>query len=270
MDLVASQDQLVKNLDSAHAGMLENITKNWAVIEKVSANFGKSQSQFIDNMLTVSHPTPYRNIRQIMAEINKSKSALVESHFNKRKKEIEIKMMCRTLKNEKDELKREMIEVEIAELKSQIDSINYYVKGAIRKVKNYLDQYNAIVSEVGELDEKKFEEEEEKYHIKKAFEQALCAARSRGGIIDEGNHIYLMQIGINGAMAQTYISQFLLKETQLIQSGKPVSHLAVLNFLEEMYQSFKGSAVQYSKFKHMTLKNETALLNDETGQRKPK
>lgn len=238
--------------------MLENIAEKFPAIEKATSNFKKTQSQFMDNMLTVSHPTELRNARQILAEIEKSRMALDEAYFGIEKKKITIKVRQRFIDysevNPTDEFELELAKVEIAELESQIKNSMGYVEGAIRKINAYMNQYNAILKSVGkeEFTEQDFEEDEERYHIMKMFEQALCAARAHGGIMDEGNQIYAHQIGINGTMAQTEIERYLNVEVDLISKGLEPAHEMTVKWLKAMYEKYKGSAKKYAQLKGMT------------------
>lgn len=245
--------------DHEHKTMLKEIKENLPMISKVKSNFCKTQSQFMDNMLTVSNTTPLRNMRQISAEVTRSISALKEAYFKTEKDKTKIKIK----ELEASKLTgphKELILIEIEEIKSRIIESNNYVNGAIRKIKNYIDQHNSIKDKFGDINERDFEKEEEKYHIQKAFEQALVAARSRNGIIDEGNHIYLMQIGINGAIAQRFITDLLKSESDIISEGKIPSHKLILNFLEEMSDFFKGCSMKYSDEKGMTTENKSAMI----------
>jgi len=112
-------ENIKKTVDKQHKIMLSEIQNNLPQIERLSLNFGKSQSQFMDNMLTTSHPTPIRNIRQILAEINKSLEALKEVYYKNKKEEIEIKKLQRQLDIEKDDLELELIEITIEEIKQK-------------------------------------------------------------------------------------------------------------------------------------------------------
>lgn len=261
-------ENIKKEVDITHKNLMTSISSNLPQINQLSLNFGKTQSQFMDNMLTVSHPTPVRNIRQILAEINKSLEALKEAYYKNKKLEVEIKILERDKLSETDELEKELTEVEIQEKISKLETSKKYVYGAIRKVNNYIEQYKNILKEldVESVDEIDFEKEEEKFHIKKAFEQALNAARSHNGRIDEGNQIYLTQIGINGTLAQKNVSGYLIWEEEQIRNGKSISASDQWDFLEKMYEQFKGSAEQYAKHKGMNLKTEQALLT--TGDKK--
>ena len=106
------------------------------------------------------------------------------------------------------------------------------------------------------------EKEEEKYHIMKAFEQGLCAARSHQGWIDEGNQIYFTQIGINGSQAQKEMTLFLQEENKKLNSDVMPTHEDQLLWLNSMYEKFKGCSIEYAKSKGMSVVSEIALLKE--------
>ena len=256
-------DKIKTKLDSTHEVMLNEIQVHLPQIEILSSNFGKTQSQFMDNMLTTSHPTPIRNVRQILAEINKSLEALKEAHFKNKKKEIEIAILERDILKENDDLKYELKQVEIDEKKTQLESGSKYVQGAIRKINNYTIQYNNILKEIGIdfIDEIDFEKEEEEYHIKKAFEQGLNCARTNGRI-DEGNQIYLTQLGINGTVAQKCVQGYLMWEEEQLRNNKELTAKNQWQFLDEMYEKFNGSSIKYSEKKGMLLNNNKSMIEN--------
>lgn len=236
-----------------HTEMLEVIRAGVPEIVRANSLFGKTQSQFMDNMLTVSKPTPIRNLRQILAEMNRTNDALKEAYIKCKRREIERKIALRD--SEKlTGLEQELKQLEAFELESQIESTKLYISGAIRKLTNYQIQYNSILESIGvkTFNEIDFEAEEERYHIMTAFEQGLTAARSRNGIIDEGNLIYLSQIGINGAVAQRCVQALLQIEAEIFKTGHEPSYLIQLNFLNDMAKKFKGCSAALAKHKGQT------------------
>ncbi len=243
----------IVNYMPEHSQMLGVIKTDLPEITRSTSFFGKTQSQFMDNIMTVSHPTPIRNLRQILAEIQASQNGLKEAYFKSARKEVELKMKMRELEAEKDELKRDMISIDIAEIQSGLESSKMYLSGAIRKVTNYVEQYNAILKahNLEDFNEAEFEKEEEKYHIMKAFDQAMCAARAHGGVIDEGNMIYFTQLGINGSAAQSQVFQYLGSEGQIIQQGAQPSFDMYAQFLENMASMFAGCSEKVAKIKGM-------------------
>jgi hypothetical protein len=261
LELDNSFNQLVAIMPE-HNEMMAVIKESLPEIQRSTSLFFKTQSQFMDSMLTVSHNTPLRNIRQILAEMNQVREAIKEAVIKLKKKEIELKMKHRDLANEKDELKGDLLEVEILEIQSNADSTRGYISGAIRKLTNYTEQYNSIIAKhnIKDFTEEDFEKEEERYHIMKAFEQGLCSARSHGGTIDEGNHIYFSQIGINGYHAQVEVDNYLKTERDLLSKNIVPSHAMYIAFLNNMADHFAGSAEAYAKSKGMATMTKTALI----------
>jgi len=252
---------LNKDLPVRYKTMLTEISEYYPVITKATRNFNKSQSQFMNNMLTVSHPTELRNLRQILAQLNRAKMALDEAYFKVEKKKIRIKQKQLKLEAEPDELKQEYLEIEIMQMESQLESSMGSVEGCVRKVSGYVTQYKHILKEKGieEMTEADFEADEERYHIMKMFEQGLCAARSRQGVIDEGNHIYCYQIGISGTAAQMEVSVFLSAEGEMVKAGKMPTHEHTWKWMNEMADKYSGSAEKFCQLKGMELLQEGAL-----------
>lgn len=250
-----------------YAGMLTVLSDSLPAIKASSENFHKTQSQFMDNMLTVSHPTPLRNVRQILAEINKTELALKEAYIKVYKKEIEIQIKRRELDAETDELKQKLIQLDMLELSTHLEATKSAVGGAIRRITHYTEQYNSILNKhnLHNFTEEDFENEEEKYHIMKAFDQGVTAARTRpDASIDEGNMIYLTQIGINGAHAQLRVTEYLQAEKQLLAQGKAPTHGAYLSFLDRCAQEFAGCSKQFAEVKGLSL-SKVAMLGVKDG-----
>lgn len=272
LDLDLSENKMVSDIQQympEHSEMLEFIEKELPEVTREISLFGKSQSQFMDNQLTVSHLTPRRNIRQILAECNSTLAAYREAFINCEKKQIEVEILKRDLLNESDDLKKRLIELDIAEKLNELENTKNYVSGAIRKLTNYFEQLESIKSKYGieEFSEADFEAEEELYHISKAFQQGICAARARGGLggagIDEGNMIYFEELGISGALANKLVQNFFKEEDKLIKANKHPTEIynEYLKFINEVTAFFKGSHQILATYKGMTGKiTEKALL----------
>lgn len=261
-DLIKKDSFALISRDKEYQLMAKELQQNLPMIRDACSHFGKNQSQFMDNFLTISHPTPLRNCRQILAEMNKLLEAMNEAYYSISKKKIKIKKLQKKLISKKDSLDKEEIELEIYHETASINTTMLYVEGALRAITNYREQYTQILNNAGysDISEIDFETEEEKYHIMKAFEQALCAARSRGGIIDEGNHIYFSQLGVNGAMAQNFISKYLDMEQQALKNNSIIDAKFQQGFLKEMADYFKGCSEKVAEYKGQALKTEKALL----------
>ena len=174
--------------------MLTNIQAKMPAVARDTSNFHKSHSQFMQVTLDITAITPIRSIKHTLAEIDKTRSALQEAYISTRKKEVELKKKEAELVKCTDTLDSEMIEIEILELHGQLEGTQNAVNGALRKMNFCVNQHKQLLESIGrtEITEEDYEREESRYHIMTCMKQALSAARSRNGMIDEGNLIYLI------------------------------------------------------------------------------
>lgn len=262
-----------------HKQMLEVIKSSLPEVQRATAAVGgKTQSQFMDNMMTVSNNTPGRNLRQILAQMVQTRQAIKEANYNLQKKELEAAVKREEAEASASPAKKALLIKEAEQLEEASEDTKIYLSGAVRTLANYTVQYNNIMTKFPHMKdwaEADFEKDEERHHIMKAFEQALCAARSHGGVIDEGNHIYLAQIGINGGHAQFEITQFLSVERQMLEGhpGDPAkgiaprapiapTHEMYIAFLNNMADHFLGSAEAYAASKGMKTSTDLAMIQE--------
>ena len=256
-DLISNEEYST----ASYLKMIQKIDDSMPVILEGQQNFFKTQSQFMDRMLTISHPTPLRNLRQILAEIQKSKMALEHAYLKNKKRRIRIKQKQQKIEQISDPIEKELIEVEISENRINISDTEKYMAGALRKIAAYVEQYESILARTGKnsFSEEDFEMEECRYHVGKAFEQALTAARSRGGVIDEGNHIYLQQIGVNGAIAQAEITAYLHQENEMIKAGVAPTHKMTTEWIEAIMDRYSTAPAGYAHRRGIKLIDKEAL-----------
>jgi len=259
MDLVKSE--FTKEVSVQYKGMLSDIAEYYPKIEKDTRNFCKTQSQFMDTMMTVHQPTPLRSLRQILAEVTNSKMALNEAYFKSRKAKIELEKKQRKMEACEDPLDKQIMMIEIEEAIANTEMSRGYVEGAIRRVHAYLEQYKNLLQKYGkdEFTEEDFEEDEARYHVMTAFDQALCAARARGGVIDEGNQIYFYQIGVNGGAAQYELAMYLASEGRMFEAGQLPTHEMTTEWLEAMGRKYAFAAQDFAARKGMQLVSTTSL-----------
>ena len=243
--------------------MLENINKTLPAIKQSSSNFYKSHSQFMGVMLDVTAITPIRSVKHTLAELDKTRMALEEAQLKMMKKDIELRQKEKKLNDGeyKDDLERELLETEILEVKVNMNNIQNSVSGAIRKMNFFTNQYKSILKKLGKDDitEEEYEKEESRYHVMTCLKQALNAARARGGVIDEGNLIYLFDMGINSAQAQAEIYAYLKMENTLMEQGKAPTHEMTMHWLEACADKFSGDAEKFAERRGFKLYDEESL-----------
>ena len=264
-----SKDLIIREISNSplvkkeYKEMLTNIRSTLPAIKKTSSNFYKSHSQFMGVMLDVTAITPVRSVKHTLAEIDKTRMALEEAHLKMMKKDIELRQKEKELNKAeyKDELERELLETEILEIKVNMNNIQNSITGAIRKMSFFTNQYKSILKKIGKDDitEEEYEKEESRYHVMTCMKQALNAARARGGVIDEGNLIYLFDMGINSAQAQAEIYAYLKMENEMMDKGQAPTHEMTMQWLEACADKFQGDAVKFAERRGFTLYDEESL-----------
>ena len=246
-----------------YKGMLKNISTNLPAIKKSSSNFYKSHSQFMGVMLDVTAITPIRSIKHTLAELDKTRMALEEAHLKMMKKDIELRAKEKKLDDGdyKDDFEKETLGVEILEIKVNMNNIQNSITGAVRKMSFFTTQYNSILKKLGKDDitEEEYEKEESRYHVMTCMKQALNAARARGGVIDEGNLIYLFDMGINSAQAQAEVYAYLEMENKMMAEGKAPTHEMTMKWLEACADKFSSDAEKFAERRGFKLYDEDSL-----------
>ena len=266
---MSSKDLVIQKLSNSplvkkeYKQMLTNINSSLPAIKKSSQNFYKSHSQFMGVMLDVTAITPIRSVKHTLAELDKTRMALEEAQLKMMKKDIELRKKEKELEDGKynDQFERETLETEILEIKVNMSNIQNSISGAIRKMNFFTNQYKSILKKLGKEDitEEEYEKEESNYHVMTCMKQALNAARSRGGVIDEGNLIYLFDMGINSAQAQAEIYAYLKMENDMMAQGKAPTHEMTMQWLEACATKFSKDAEAFAERRGFKLYDEESL-----------
>ena len=266
---MSNKDLIIKEISNSplvkkeYKAMLNNIHTTLPAIKQSSSNFYKSHSQFMGVMLDVTAITPIRSVKHTLAEIDKTRMALEEAHLKMKKKDIELREKEHKLKTDLDmtEFEKELLETEILEIQVNMNNIQNSITGAIRKMNFFTNQYKSILKKLGkdDISEEEYEKEESNYHVMTCMKQALNAARARGGVIDEGNLIYLFDMGINSAQAQAEIYAYLKMENDMMENGKAPTHEMTMQWLEACANKFSQDANKFAERRGFKLYDEESL-----------
>lgn len=248
-------------LPKPYHAMVGEINNSLPRAMAASQVFFKSHSQFMTATVDITAVTPLRVIKHTLAEIERTRAALNEAYYNcKRYRVQSAQKRCQA--SESKGYAADLLAIDAEELEARHRSTINYVGGAIRKLAALLAQYNNLMSKLGvdEITEEDFERDEARYHIMTAMKQALTAARARDGLIDEGNHIYLFDIGISGAQAQAEVTAYLALEDEMISNGKAPTHATTVRWLEACADKWAEEPKKWVESKGMSLYNANALL----------
>lgn len=253
-----------------YKGMLEHINANLPAISRDSQNFYKSASQFKNVTLDVTDLTPMGSLKHILAVIDRTRMALEEAHISVRRKQVELKKKTLEYDNAEDGYEKELLWIDIVEINNHLNNAENSVKGALRKLSFFTTQYQAIMEKLGkeEITEEDYELNESRHHIMTAMKQALCAARTRGGVIDEGNHIYLFDMGINGAVAQAEVFAFLQAEQEMLAKGQEPTQELTMKWLEACADKFADCGKNFAELRGFIPLDKKSLAKEITNDKK--
>ena len=256
-------ERTLEALPAQYSPMLSKIDAVLPLAKVDTENFNKSSSQFKGATLDVVDLTPINSAKHLLAVIQQTRQALEEASITLRRKQVELKRKELDLMASEGTDTDELV-IDIDELKMHITNIEASGRGAVRRLANALDQYQSILTALGKdhLTELDYENDQARYHIMTAFNQALTAARARGGMIDEGNHIYLFQLGINGAVAQREITALLEAEQEALNEGVAPSHEGIVRWLNLVADKFEKAPEQYAAQRNMQVLTPSITLEN--------
>jgi hypothetical protein len=247
--------------------MVERIEEKMPAMMRDSDNFYKSHSQYMYALLDVTAITPIRRVKHILAEVARTKGALEEGTIGLKRAEIDLRELEEKL--EADEFDspydRERCELDIIQAQIGLKNARNGINGAIRKLSYFTTQYQAILDMLGKdhITEEDYEREEDRYHIMTCMKQALISARPRGGVIDEGNNIYLFDLGLPAAEAQQEVFRYLKWENSQLEKGITPTHEDTMRWLQLCADKFAGHAQRNADMRGWQLYDDKSVFYGE-------
>lgn len=231
--------------------------------ENAARVFHKSHSQFQYATIDNNCVTPIRAMVQVLAKINHTRRAIAEASFKVRKTKFRIERLTERMNAEASCIEKELISCELDRARYQNEEVLKTIAGAVRKLSALLTQHKSIGESIGDgaISEEDYERDEARFHIMTAMKQALIAARARGGVIDEGNQIYLFDIGINGAQAQAEVSAYLDMEAELLNRGMAPTHEMTVRWLEACADKWQHCPSEWAGRRGIKLLDHCSLLS---------
>lgn len=260
MDLTVIQQAIVRS--EPYSEMLQVVEERLPAMERNMEAFNKSSSQLKTVTLDVTDLTPISTARRLLATIQRTQLALEEAGIRYRKAKLKLDKIESRIESGKYDCLTS-ITIRRDKYATKLKHIEASARGAIRKITFLIKQHDGIMQALGvdAITEEMYEADQVRYHIMTAFSQALTAARSRGGTIDEGNHIYLFQLGINGMAAQQRVNDLLNKEAELLRDGKEPPHDMVVNWLNACADYYAEAPQRFTEARCLTTQDKNLLVD---------
>jgi len=223
---------------------------NEAAVEKVSQYlpeldiktkaFGSQNSQTTLTMMSLTMlggQSPYRMLRQILAEVEKRKGALSESQVTHAKFVREIEK----LEDQTDD------PVQAARYRKacvSITTLEGKINGSFADIATLIDAYNNIKETRGisdEWDEVAFESAEKKHHVRRCFEM-MYRNMLDGGRISTSTIEYMQQFGVHPQVCEKEARGYIAFTEDRIAQGEIPHANDLEEFLDEMGEKYwKGA-----------------------------
>ena len=233
-DLLATTTGFLVQSNNINAHAVEKVNRYLPELDEKTKAFDRKNSQTTLAMMTLTMMTgqsPYRMMRQIMAEVEKRKGALAEAQVNHAKhlKEIE------RLEDSDDPLLQAKYRQKCVGLSTMEQKIN----GSFKDIATLIDAYNNIKEAHGidEWDEVAFEKEEKNHHVRRAFE-LMYRNLFNTGRSSESTVEYCQQFGLHPQVCMTEVQGYLQYTAERIQNQDYPHANDLEEFLDEMAEKY--------------------------------
>ena len=217
---------------------VEKVNRYLPELEEKTRAFDRNNSQSTLAFMTLTMlngQSPYRMMRQIMAEVEKRKGALVEAQVKHARvlKEIE------KLQDSEDTVLQAKYRQKCVNIVTMESKIN----GSFKDIATLIDAYNNIKEKNGieEWDEVAFEKEEKKHHVRRGFE-LMYRNLLDGGRASTSTIEYCQQYGVHPQVCLTEVSGYLQFTTERIANDDLPHANDLEDFLDEMADKYHLNA----------------------------
>lgn len=240
-------------------GRMNYIVENLSSVNQKMYVFCKRNTQTMAKLMTLTmlYPagSPYKQLQQILAEIENRQMAITENIFNLKEKQLEIKELKIHLEKlkeryeqETDPYKKALLSVQIEKLQTKIQKtyVNIansfsYLEAALKELGLFLEMYEEIKRNNNipdDWDEEDLEREEVRTNIKNAFRLAVRDMLSTG-MLNVATSEYFEQFGISPIEGLDEVTKFLTHAQEKIANGENVDYDEFYDWLESMAVKYK-------------------------------
>ena len=206
-------------------------------VDRANKSLGRSKTQHQQQLqtLTMISSSPYRRIRQCLAQIESRRQALESAAKGYKKNLIRIKKWEE--KGDQESLDK------ISQVLYEQERNKQYVEGALKEMAVYIEAMKDIKQSHNIPDdwtEEDAELDEPRHHLWQSFMQSYRDMMMHGRI-SQGNAEYLTSYGAHLQVAKRLIENYIVKCEAMIDEGQlpTVSHL--FEFLDNMVAMFLDS-----------------------------
>lgn len=242
MSKIVKKENFKFNLNTSNeinSKAVEKVNNYLPEIQEKLKFFDRKNSQVSLSLMTLTMlngQSPYRLLRQVMCEIERRKDALFSAQVSHAEVIKQIEKLEST--DNRDSVK----EAKYRQKCEMLPSLESKINGAFKDVAVLIDQYNNIKEKnnIDEWDEKAFEEEEKRHHVRRGFElmyrNLLVGSRAAASTIE-----YLQQYGVHPQICLAEVSGYVNYITERIKNGEKIHSNDLEDFLDSMADKYKDN-----------------------------
>lgn len=245
---IATRSATEKNLAEFHVfteTKLAKIADMMPEINRATRSFGRSKTQTTNRLMTLTmlaDASPYRAIRQCLAQIEKKRGAVKENRFKLLKDKVNLEKLQSEWQNEDDIFEKQLKEIEIEQLIANIGDTMLYIEGALKSIASFQSSYFQICKNKNipeDWDERDMERAEIEHHLRIAFLHAYRDVMAHGRL-GMGTLEYLQQFGVHPQTAQAIVKGYVNATANQLDGTKPTPEYENLEvFLDGCVNQFK-------------------------------
>jgi len=241
-DLEKAYRHVSSGLDTMTPDKLAKISERMGEVDRANKTLGRSNTQTTNQLMTLTMLTdsPYRRLRQCLAQIEDRRKAIESAYFRARKNEIYIKKWEKEVADG-----NELSAVKLEECLYETERNKIYLDGAFKELAVFQEAYEEIRINNDipvNWDEMDAERDEIRHHIRQVFRQGHRDMILQGRI-SQGNAEYFEQYGIHLQVAQKIIGNYIAFCDDMIEKGHMPKVTHLYEFLDDMVEQF-GDAHQ--------------------------
>jgi len=225
-----------------------------------SMHYGMTREQ-IKNFVINGNVTDFKQLRQVLVEIESRNHERKKISYDLRRKEIKIKQLEAKLEVEDDPFEREFIELDIAEYKLDCGKFKVNIRQYDSELQPFVDYINNNFSSIEEMEKaaEYNEETERKYWIARMGKQAAIDIYATGRIgIGNLDSIAMMPEG-----DQIYAVNIAMQYAGLLNAGVAKIQNELKPYLDKLLSD--GSAARLPTFDRIEDNLNLELFNNLTG-----
>ena len=235
MNIEQSLNGMGTNLPTMTPDKIAKISERMVEVDRANNTLGRSNTQTTNQLMTLTMLTdsPYRRLRQCLAQIEQKRMALEDGYFKHEKLNLRIKSW--------EKKGDEMSLLRVREAYHQQERGKMYLEGALKEIAIFQEAYEEIRDSNGipeDWNERDAEEDEIKHHIRQAFRQSH-RDMILGGRITQGNAEYMEQYGIHLQTAEAVVKEYLHRTEKMISEGRMPTIDHLYEFLDKCADMFQ-------------------------------